>query len=108
MIHKQGVPIAPFTSQLNVAWEVVDGAYVYPPVATIDLSFDKITPYGRIFERTVSVSMESDALSAEEKLQLYGLLAKVAESQSVLGALNADEYVPPVVELPVEAEGEPA
>lgn len=102
MIHKQGVPLAPFSNEIKIAWELSeDGlSYKYPPSASLTMAFSKITPYGNIFHRCATVGMDSDCLTAEEKGQLYLLLAKVAESQTVLQQVEADEYVPtePVVE----------
>jgi hypothetical protein len=107
MIHKQGVPLAPFASEIRISWELNEAGdgYKYPPAAQISMAFSKITPYGNIFHRTATVGMDSDALTEQEKGQLYGLLAKVAESQSVLAQVEADEYVPPVeppAEVPTE------
>jgi hypothetical protein len=96
MIHRKGFPLFPRKAVFDIT--------MTPDSATASVSFTaRQYVAGAETADCARSTVGQECLSADEVAALYGILAKLFESQESQAQLGSDEYVPPA-EVTEEAD----
>ena len=91
MIHKNAFPLFPRKAVFDIT--------MTPDTASATVSFTaRQFIAGADTADCARSTVGQECLSAEDVAALYGILAKLFESQESQSQLGSDEYVPPAVE----------